>query len=103
DKTAEIKNYFQLHATFNTKDSMGANFINTCLEQFAKTLKEKASIYNRFSDSEKNIQIIMSILSNYVPNCVVRAEVSCPIEKLTEDKNIDAREFAEKLDRKSVV
>ncbi|MFM7895879.1 MAG: hydroxymethylglutaryl-CoA reductase, partial [Flavobacterium sp.] len=33
DKTHEIPNYYQLHATFNTKDSMGANFINTCLEQ----------------------------------------------------------------------
>ena len=40
DKTDLLPNYFQLHATFETKDSMGANFINSCLEQFAKTLKE---------------------------------------------------------------
>ena len=97
DKTSEIPNYFQLHATFNTKDSMGANFINTCLEQFAKTLETKANDYDGFSPEEKNVQIIMSILSNYVPNCVVRAEVSCPIEQLSEDKNIDSNEFAQKF------
>lgn len=97
DKTSEIPNYFQLHATFNTKDSMGANFINTCLEQFAKTLETHANDYDGFSPEEKNVQIIMSILSNYVPNCVVRAKVSCPIEQLSEDKNIDSNEFAQKF------
>ena len=30
NKTHLIENYFQLHATFETKDSMGANFINSC-------------------------------------------------------------------------
>lgn len=44
DKTDLLPNYFQLHATFETKDSMGANFINSCLEQFAKTLKEKITL-----------------------------------------------------------
>lgn len=97
DKTSEISNYFQLHATFNTKDSMGANFINTCLEQFAKTLEAQANDFDGFSPEEKNVQIIMSILSNYVPNCVVRAEVSCPIEQLSESANIDSNEFAQKF------
>jgi hydroxymethylglutaryl-CoA reductase len=97
DKTSEIANYFQLHATFNTKDSMGANFINTCLEQFAKTLETQANDFDGFSPEEKNVQIIMSILSNYVPNCVVRAEVSCPIEQLSESANIDSNEFAQKF------
>ena len=97
DKTSEIANYFQLHATFNTKDSMGANFINTCLEQFAKTLEAKANDYDGFTPEEKNVQIIMSILSNYVPNCVIRAEVSCPVEQLSESATIDANEFAQKF------
>jgi hydroxymethylglutaryl-CoA reductase len=97
NKTNEIENYYQLHATFNTKDSMGANFINTCLEQFAKTLENQAQDYIDFTFEEKNIQVIMSILSNYVPNCVVRAEVSCPIGQLSEDKTIDANEFAQKF------
>ena len=29
---------------------------------------------------KKEIQIVMSILSNYVPECLVRAEVSCKVE-----------------------
>jgi hydroxymethylglutaryl-CoA reductase len=97
DKTNELPNYYQLHATFNTKDSMGANFINTCLEQFAKTLENQAQQYDAFTEEEKKIQIIMSILSNYVPNCVVRAEVSCPVEQLSDDAAIDSKEFAEKF------
>lgn len=101
DKTAEISNYYQLHCTFNTLDAMGANFINSCLEQFAKTLEERFENDSRFreSDSESNkseLNIIMSILSNYVPECIVRAEVSCPISKLSE-KGIDGAEFAKKF------
>ncbi|WP_313807420.1 hydroxymethylglutaryl-CoA reductase, degradative [Flavobacterium sp.] len=99
DKTNELANYFQLHVTFETKDSMGANFINSCLEQLAKTLKEEASVWPDFSETEKDIQIVMSILSNYVPNCVVRAEVSCPVADLKEEKNISQEEFAEKFVR----
>ncbi|WP_299837834.1 hydroxymethylglutaryl-CoA reductase, degradative [uncultured Tenacibaculum sp.] len=70
DKTSKLDNYYQLHVTFETKDSMGANFINSCLEAIAKKFQKD------------DIEIIMSILSNYVPECLVRAEVSCPIEDL---------------------
>ena len=97
DKTNLLPDYYQLHATFETKDSMGANFINSCLEQFAKTLKEEAVNYELFSEEEKNIQVVMSILSNYVPNCIVRAEVSCPIEELAEKHILNPQDFAEKF------
>jgi len=88
----KIENYFQLKATFETKDAMGANFINSCLEQFSKTLK------NNFKDSSK-IEIIMSILSNYVPECIVKAEVSCPIEELYDNSIIEPISFAKKFVR----
>jgi len=91
DKRDLLDNYFQLHATFETKDSMGANFINSCLEQFATTLKEEAQ------NSDLEIQVVMSILSNYVPNCIVRAEVSCPVEDLTEKHISNPQEFAERF------
>ncbi|WAC01428.1 hydroxymethylglutaryl-CoA reductase, degradative [Lacinutrix neustonica] len=91
NKTKDIKGYYQLHATFETLDAMGANFINSCLEQFAKTFKAEAE---KALDSP--IEIIMSILSNYVPDCPVRAEVSCKIEDL-KDKNIAAETFAKKF------
>ena len=97
DKTQDIEGYYQLHASFETLDAMGANFINSCLEQFANTFKSEALIFNNFSAEEKIIQIVMSILSNYVPDCLVRAEVSCKVEDLTEDHTISAEEFAEKF------
>lgn len=97
NKTLELQNYYQLHVTFNTIDSMGANFINSCLEQLATTLKQKALNYEFFSEEEKNITIVMSILSNYVPNCLVRAEVSCKIEDLAEKKIENPHEFAQKF------
>ncbi|WP_295334688.1 hydroxymethylglutaryl-CoA reductase, degradative [Flavobacterium sp.] len=97
DKTADLANYYQLHVTFETKDSMGANFINSCLEQLAKTLKEEAKNYDSFSEIEKDITVVMSILSNYVPNCLVRAEVSCKVEDLAEKKIENPQEFAEKF------
>ncbi len=99
DKTNAIPNYFQLHCTFETVDAMGANFINTCLEQFAQVLQEEAFNYMPFSDDEKAIEIIMSILSNYVPNCVVRAEVSCPISELPNTDQLSSTAYADKFVR----
>jgi hydroxymethylglutaryl-CoA reductase len=99
NKTVVLKHYFQLHCTFETKDAMGANFINSCLEQFAKTFKTEAQNHDDFSQSEKDLEIVMSILSNYVPNCMVRAEVSCKIDELTNGNSKSSREFAEKMVR----
>ncbi|NDV44260.1 hydroxymethylglutaryl-CoA reductase, degradative [Flagellimonas sediminis] len=96
DCTDKIPGYYQLHCTFETLDAMGANFINSCLEQFAKTLKEKAKDHQDFSEGEKNIEVVMSILSNYVPNCLVRAEVECPVEKLV-IKDISSEDFSQKF------
>ena len=87
DKTSELENYFQLHVAFETKDSMGANFINSCLEAIAIEFKTD------------DIKIVMSILSNYVPDCVVRAEVSCPVDKLYQDNSaMYAQKFKQAVD-----
>ena len=99
DKTKDIKNYYQLHCTFETKDAMGANFINSCLEQFASTLKNEALDYHLFSEEEKQLEVVMSILSNYVPNCLVKAEVSCPVSDLNLSPEITPEQFAEKMVR----
>lgn len=99
DKTSEIKNYYQIHTEFDTVDSMGANFINSCLEQFAQTLKREVENSDEFTADEKDsLQIVMCILSNYTPDCLVRAEVGCPIEMLA-DKDYSAEEFIEKFAR----
>ncbi|WP_452601773.1 hydroxymethylglutaryl-CoA reductase, degradative [Pontimicrobium sp. MEBiC06410] len=91
DKTQDIKGYYQLHATFETLDAMGANFINSCLEQFAKTFKAEAK-----NHLNSPVEIVMSILSNYVPDCLVKAEVSCNVEALAEG-DINPKLFAEKF------
>ena len=97
EKTKQLENYYQLHATFETKDAMGANFINSCLEQFAATLKKEAGNYDDFSTQEKDVEVVMSILSNYVPNCSVRAEVSCPVEDLKLTEELTPQHTAEKI------
>ena len=84
DKSADLKDYYQIHVSFDTRDSMGANFINSCLEAMAKVV------------ASKGVEVIMSILSNYVPNCVVRATVSCPVAELPVE---NAKEFAKKFKR----
>ena len=98
DKTSEMDNYYQLKASFDTVDSMGANFINSCLEQFGKTLKEEVALDEDFTQAEKDsLEIVMNILSNFTPECLVRAEVSCPIADLKDDSGISAEEFATKF------
>ena len=99
DKTAEMQDYFQLHLTFHTVDSMGANFINSCLEAIAKRLQHYINQDDRFTSEEKEIEIVMSILSNYVPNCIAKAWVRCPIEELEAEEGLSKRAFAEKFVR----
>lgn len=84
DKTEDLENYYQLHVTFETADSMGANFINSCLEAIAHEFQKE------------DIQIVMSILSNYVPECLVHAEVSCKVEELyAENSELFAQKFVQ--------
>ena len=100
DRTKSLDNYFQLEATFETCDAMGANFINSVLEEFADSLVTLAQKFNSFTQSEKEIDVIMAILTNYTPNCLVRAYVECPIEDLGDfDGGMSSSEFAYKFDR----
>tara|TARA_B100000902_G_scaffold158051_1_gene154113 strand:- start:115 stop:1449 length:1335 start_codon:yes stop_codon:yes gene_type:complete len=94
DKTEKLINYYQLEVGFETCDSMGANFINSCLEEMAKFFRE--SIENEIKN-EVSIDIIMSILSNYTPECIVRCEVACPIEELTKNDISESKIFAKKF------
>jgi hydroxymethylglutaryl-CoA reductase len=62
---------FQLFVTFRTADAMGANFINSALEAMAGEFRAVAE--ERFPG--KPAEIIMSILSNYTPDCLVNCRV----------------------------
>ena len=95
DKTLDLKNYFQISVCFDTINAMGANFINSCLEKIAETLKDEFLKSSLNETCELNI--IMSIMSNYVPNCLVKSWVSCPLEDLNQNEGVNGREFAEKF------
>ncbi len=98
DLTEKQEGLYQLMASFETCDSMGANFINTCLEQFSKSLVNFFFESNEFTGKDKEVEIIMSILSNYTPECLVRASVSCPVSELGKFPNgMSAQTFAEKF------
>lgn len=89
---------YQLLASFETCDSMGANFINTCLEQFSKSLIKYFKHSEHFHKEEAEVSIIMSILSNYTPECIVRAWVECPVEDLGKAAGgMSAETFASKF------
>ncbi|MFB6342273.1 hydroxymethylglutaryl-CoA reductase [Saccharicrinis sp. FJH62] len=83
---------FELHVEFETADSMGANFINSCLEIMATEIPE--FIGQHFPD-QPEAEIIMAILSNHTPECTVECYVEAPFEALGKfDTNGDGKHFA---------
>ena len=98
NKTDLEPNYYQLEAKFETCEAMGANFINSLLEKFSKILEREIQ-NSDLDEDEKRIVIIMCILSNYTPECLVRCEVSCSVDELNVDPTIDTKEFAKKFEQ----
>ena len=98
NKTDLEPNYYQIQAKFETCEAMGANFINSLLEEFSKIFERELNKSN-FSENEKKLVILMCILSNYTPECLVKCEVSCPIEELADDPSIDVNLFAKKFEQ----
>lgn len=84
-----LPNYYQLDASFETCDAMGANFINTCLEQMGKSLQDYFRESKAISDCDRECEIIMAILSNYTPESHVKVWVECPVSNLL-DGNTEA-------------
>ena len=98
DKCDILENYYQLHLRFKTGNAMGANFINSCLEHLAKSLIQFASKDQLSNENNKPIDVLMSILSNYVPECLVHAEVSCPIKEFNLDNhNLNIETFTKRM------
>ena len=96
NESSALKNYYQINVEFDTVDSMGANFINSCLEKISQTFENEFKTYNGFSNDDQ-LEIIMSILSNHTPECLVRAEVSCKIKDLESKEITDSKLFANKF------
>jgi len=94
DKTNELSDYYQIDVSFETGDAMGANFINTCLEKIAATLRN----LDELNSDQNSVEIIMSILSNYTPECKVNCWVECPVEELSGwNKDLSSNVFANRF------
>jgi hydroxymethylglutaryl-CoA reductase len=79
---------------------MGANFINSVLEEFGQALKVFMSEQIQLDDEERQLEIIMAILSNYTPECVVKIWVECPLNMLDNvDEKLDGAAFARKFEK----
>ena len=98
DFTEKEDGLYQLRCSFETCDSMGANFINSVLEQFGKSLQTFIFNHQSTSGQSNQLMVIMCILSNFTPDCLVRAEVSCSISELgTMGFDLDAEALAYKF------
>lgn len=92
DKTSVLPNYFQLEVKFDTKDAMGANFINSCLEILADEIRNFDTTVDYFAPD--SFEVIMAILSNYTPECTVKAWVELsPSNEYIFDKVTDNQTF----------
>ncbi len=92
--------YYQLRASFDTCDSMGANFINSVLERFGDQLEFFIETTDLLTDQERDVEVLMCILSNYTPNCLVRAWVECPeaeLEDLARDAGLPGHAAVDRI------
>jgi hydroxymethylglutaryl-CoA reductase len=94
DKTSELAHYWQLKLEFETCDAMGANFINSILEDLAQRFKVKLA---QSKITVKDIEVIMCILSNFTPDCLVEAWVECSIDDLGEVNGFSGHDFARRF------
>lgn len=96
DLSDKEENVMQLFATFETADSMGANFVNSCLEKFAETFRAWHKAQDEFA--KDGLDIIMSILSNLTPSCLVKCWVETEISNLSDIiPGVSGEEFANKF------
>ena len=98
DMTHLEPDYYQIRVDFETCDSMGANFINSVLEEYGLLLNDVLGELPSLQQRPGSAAVVMAILSNFTPNCLVRASVECPVEQLW-DKNLgmEAADFADKF------
>jgi len=82
-----LPHYYQLDASFETCDAMGANFINSCLEQMGKSLQNYFRESKAISDCDRDCEIIMAILSNYTPESHVKVWVESRVDELIDGKS----------------
>ena len=100
DMTDELDNYYQFKVSFENVDSMGANFINSCLEEMGSLFTRFMAKQEELTEEERNPEIIMAILSNYTPECLVKVHVEGPVEAFANcDENLSPEKFVWKFQK----
>lgn len=100
DRTDLIPDYYQLHGEFLTSEAMGANFINTVLEQLAGSWEKMAREAIEKGTLSGSFETNMAILSNYTPGSLVRVKVESDIQAFgIFDPGLSGEEFAGKFVR----
>ena len=98
DYSAQIPDYYQIRVEFGTGDAMGANFINSALEQFGHSLQDFFAEQQDLPEDLRKVEIIMTILSNNTPDCRVKVWVECPVEQLDGiDEHLSGADYAKKF------
>jgi len=93
DQHEELQDYYQIGLSFETVDSMGANFINSVLEKTAELLKAESE-----KEYPEKLEVIMAILSNYSPGSYVQMKAECPVEDLNGlDETLSGAQLAGKF------
>lgn len=89
-----LPQHYQLFFTFTTADAMGANFINSVLEEISGRL----IVLIAETSLKGELEIIMSILSNYTPECLVRCSLEGEFGIFKDfDPLLTGRQFAQKF------
>lgn len=96
---ASAKNdYYTINIDFETADSMGANLINSCLEAMCPELL--LFLKDNYPEVKPDAEIVMAILSNYTPDCLVECSVECRISEFSQiSGNLSSDQFALKFQK----
>jgi hydroxymethylglutaryl-CoA reductase len=97
DETSKLDHLYKIELKVDTVNSMGANFVNTCLEDIAESLE---LFFDSGQDSlNDKLQVIMAILTNNTAGCTVTLEASCKLHEMQSiAENLPVEEFADKME-----
>jgi hydroxymethylglutaryl-CoA reductase len=96
DETSRLDRLYKIEMTVDTVNSMGANFVNTCLEDIAEGLE--IFFHDEMNLSADDYQVVMAILTNNTPGCTVTLEASCKTGELQSvSEGLPVEEFADKM------
>jgi hydroxymethylglutaryl-CoA reductase len=96
----QLPEHYHLFINFQTAEAMGANFINSVLEHMASQLKTLVQT----SGLKGELEILLAILSNYTPECLVECFVegeTAIFEDMSRDLSAD--QFAQRFQKATYI